>query len=417
VDPAGLLYVLPTFLGRSALVESPWIGGAQLASAVGDRLGGADMLTPLGLLTPGDVARLSVLSVTQPSAARSVVRSLPQPVKTAVTEARRWDRARRVRTLATRTATRPYRLVIQLHSRHHDAGLMVARRLDVPFVLRLEGLELRENVAWGMRRPVWGGLAERWGELRVIRHADLVATVSEVLDGQLAAAGIEERRRVVVPNGVDLNAFRPGEADEGLRRAHGLYGRFVAGWVGGFRPFHGLSAIPAIAHRLRAEVPGAVVCLVGTGQERDRIAALTKGMEDVVRMPGPVAHADVPRWIQSFDACLMLARPGDDHYSPLKLYEYMACGRPIVASAVGQVTSVITDGRNGLLVPPGNAEAVVDAVARLDRDPAFATGLGEEARRTAEREASWESRAEALLRALENRGLLASADATRTARP
>jgi glycosyltransferase involved in cell wall biosynthesis len=403
----GLLYVLPTFLGRSAEIRSSWLAAADLGSAVGARLGRVDLLSPLGLLGPREVRSHSVKASTESSASRNIVQALPWPARNAVGEVRRLSRAQRMRNAGRHMNGHRYGLVMQLHSRHQDVGLRIARRLGVSFVLRIEALEIREEAEWGIRRPVWGGLAERLGELRIIRQADLVAVASDDLDAQLAEAEIDDDRRVVVPNGVDLRVFSPGERDMDLLRAHHLDNRFVIGWVGGFRPFHGLDAIPVIARRLRTEVPGAVLCLVGTGQERGRIASLTTGLEDVLRFVEPVAHAEVARWIRSFDACLLLAGSNNFHYSPLKLYEYLACGRPVVAAAVGQVKRVIADGRNGLLVPARDPAAVVDAVARLAGDQALRRRLAEEARRTAERSGSWEARADTLLAALESRGLLA----------
>ena len=401
----GLLYVLPTFPGRVAVIEAAWLAAGELSSAVGARLGGAEVLSPSGLLSPEQVMGLSVRGTTQPNTTRLMVRALPPLARTVLAEVRAWDRARRMRNLARLTTGRPYRLVIQLHRRHHDCGLVVARSAKVPFVLRVEALEVREEEAWGVHRPVWGKFAERWGEIRIIKQADLVVVVSEVLDAQLAEAGVEGNRRIVVPNGVDLDLFSPGERDADLLPTYGLEGRFLVGWVGGFRPFHGLEAIPAIANRLRAEVPEAVLCLVGTGPERDSIARRTRGMEDVVRFIGPVAHDDVPRWIRSFDACLLLASSSDFHYSPLKLYEYMGCGRPMVAADVGEVSTVIRDGQDGLLVPPDDPGAVVSAIARLAEDRGLRERLGAEARRTAVRCGSWDARAEALLNAVESRGL------------
>jgi glycosyltransferase involved in cell wall biosynthesis len=233
--------------------------------------------------------------------------------------------------------------------------------------------------------------------------------VSEVLDSQLAEAGIEESRRVVIPNGVDTMAFSPGQRDRDLLRDHHLEDRFVIGWVGGFRPFHGLASIPSIAREIRAQLPGAALCIVGEGPERAAIERLCRGVEDVVTFVGAVAHQDVPRWIRSFDVCLLLAGPESFHYSPLKLYEYLACGRPVVAVGAGDVRAVIRDGINGLLVPQEDPRAVVDAVVRLAKDPSLRDRLASEGRRTAERKGSWDARAEALLAALDDRNILTPA--------
>lgn len=403
----GLLYVVPVFLGRSAAVEAGWIGTANLASALGARLGGVDVLSPTGLMEPKAMEAMSVRATSGPSVGRTIVRHVPGPFRTLLAEARAWNRARLMRGLAARTVNGSYRLVVQRHNRYQDCGLITARRIGAPFVLRIDSLKVREEASWGIRRPLWGSVVERVGELRIIRQADLVASVSDILDAQLAQAGIADDRRVVIPNGVDTALFSPGDPDPHLLRTHGLEGRFVVGWVGGFRPFHGLELVPAIAQALRARLPNALICLVGTGPTRDEIEKRCRGFEDTVRFVGPVMHADVPRWIRSFDVSLLLAgAEGDFHYSPLKLYEYLACGRPIVAPRVGDIGEVLSDGEDGLLVPAGDPKAVVIAIVRLAEDRQLRERLCRQAREKAEKQGSWDARAGALLARLEERRLL-----------
>jgi glycosyltransferase involved in cell wall biosynthesis len=92
----------------------------------------------------------------------------------------------------------------------------------------------------------------------------------------------------------------------------------------------------------------------------------------------------------------------------LKLYEYLACGRPIVAAAAGEVQEVIADGENGLLFARGDAGGAVDAIERLIFEDELRASLSRNARATAERTASWTIRAEELLSALD-RGSLGEA--------
>jgi glycosyltransferase involved in cell wall biosynthesis len=398
--------VLPSFPRRVASIDPFWITAGGLSRALGARLGGSEVLAPYGVLRPEDVEEHAVRWAKETGAAREGFRHLPQPARIALGDLRALGRARRMRRLARVVAGRSYRLVVQLHRRFHDCGFAVARAAGIPIVLRVDALEVEEEATWGLRRPGWGRVVEELGELRLIRRADMVAPVSEAVDAQLARAGIDPERRVVVPSGVDLGVFQPGEPDVEMRRKHGLDGRLVVGWVGGFRPFHGLDAVPAIARGLRERVPDAVLCLVGAGPLREEIATRVRGLEDVVRLIDPVPYREVPRWIRSFDVCLLLAGGGPFHYSPLKLYEYLACGRSVVAPRVGEVASVLADGREGILVPSGDAGAVVSAVERLAADPQARAKLGAEGRRTAERTGSWKARADHLFDALEARGLL-----------
>jgi glycosyltransferase involved in cell wall biosynthesis len=310
-----------------------------------------------------------------------------------------------MRTLVSQVADRRYELVIQLHRRFTDAGLIIARRMHIPFILRVEAVEVREADSWGLRRPGWGGLVERAGEFRLMKRSDLVASVSAEVDRDVARSGLVSERRLVVPNGVDLDAFSPGAPDLILRRSHDLEGRFVIGWVGGFQPFHGLDLIPRIASELSQRVPNAVLCLIGTGPVRDKLARMTTGLRDTVRLLPPVPHDSIPSWIRTFDACVLLAGDKRFHYSPLKLFEYQACGRPVIAPRVGMIPSLIDDSKDGLLVPPADPVAVADAVRRLELEPGLATSLGTSARARVARTASWGSRADTLLNVLAARGL------------
>jgi glycosyltransferase involved in cell wall biosynthesis len=395
-DAGGVLFVIPGPPGRSAAVDAPWLAGASFARALGNKLGGVDLLTTQGLIEPDAAIDGSVRASAHPSAARGAVRTLPRPARVAVGDVRIWREGRRMRALAADAARNDYRLVVQLHRRFHDCGLHVARRAAAPFVLRVEALEVREGAGWGLSRPLWGRLAERRGEMNIIRRADLVASVSEEVDSQLAEAGIPADKRVVIPNGVDLESFSPGDRDVSLLEEHGLEGRFVVGWVGGFRPFHGLEIVARVARELRDRVPEAVLCLVGAGPLWPDVESSVRGLDNVRLVPA-VAHTDVARWIRSFDACLLLAGRGGFHYSPMKLYEYLACGRPVVAARAGEMGRVLKEGRDALLVEPDDAEEVVSAVERLATNAQLRKDLGGSARITAERTASWDGRAAALL--------------------
>ncbi|HEX9891665.1 MAG TPA: glycosyltransferase [Actinomycetota bacterium] len=398
---SGALFVLPAYPGRSASVDPFWITADGLTRALATELDGADILTPAGMLPGGDVAARA-LGEHRPSAGRRAVRRLPTFLRPMAGDLRAWRRARAFRTMAVSVPSGPYRLVVQLHRRFHDAGRVVARRSAAPFVLKVEALEVREEEAWGVRRLGWRRLVESKGEVRIFRSADLLAPISPEVDAHLAGLGIPEDRRVLLPSAVDTEMFSPGPPDPGLRAIVGP-APFVAGWVGGMRPFHGLDMVPEVTRALRAQVPGAVLALVGSGPLRpwlDEVAG------DGIRPVDPVPHREVGSWLRTFDACVLLSGGADFHYSPLKLYEYLASGRPVVAPRIGEMAGLLTDGRDALLVPPGDPGAVASALARLAGNPVLAERIGRAGRELAERQGSWRSRARTLLDALATRGLL-----------
>jgi glycosyltransferase involved in cell wall biosynthesis len=107
--------------------------------------------------------------------------------------------------------------------------------------------------------------------------------------------------------------------------------------------------------------------------------------------------------MRSFDACLVLPPADSFHYSPLKLYEYMSTGMPVVAPSIGQISQAVRDGADGILVPPGDVQAMCRALAELARNPALRGEIGAKARETVGRSASWDARAEAMLAVLDER--------------
>jgi glycosyltransferase involved in cell wall biosynthesis len=298
-----------------------------------------------------------------------------------------------------------YGVVLQLHRRFVDCGYCLAQKLGVPFVLKIEALEVREEASWGTHRPGWGPLVESWGERRVISKADLLLPISTSVDSQLAAMGVPASKRQVLPSGVDTHLFCPGPPDDELLTTYQMEGQQRVGWVGGFRPFHGLELLPALADRLHEKLPGAVLYLVGTGPLRKKVVA---DMADRpwVRLIGPVPHEDVPRWIRCFDVALLVAGSTSFHYSPLKLYEYLACGAPVVAANVGDIGREIVNGRQAMLVPPGDPRAMVDAVSTVILDPHLRRSLSQAARQKAVASFSWETRADLIVQALDERVLL-----------
>ncbi len=287
---------------------------------------------------------------------------------------------------------RPLGLVVQYHHRFQDVGLRLARKHGCPLILRVEALEVEEQRAWQVRGPRGGRLVSELGERRLIRQADAVSTVSDALARSVVRSGIPPDRVHAQPNGIDLDMFCPGPPLPDAELAvQGLRGRFLVGWVGGYRAHHGLTQVEEVVRRMQEVLPDATLCLVGTGPLRPSLEDVARRHPRALRLLPPVAQADVPAWLSSFDVCLQLADPSaGEHYSPLKVLEYLACGRPVVAPDF--VTShYLTDGRDAVLYRPGDAVDLVDGVSRLHADTALRERLGVEARRTAERRGSWGS--------------------------
>src|SRR5262245_30616432 len=167
-------------------------------------------------------------------------------------------------------------------------------------------------------------------------------------------------------------------------------GEFRVGFVGSFRPWHDMDTLVHSASELAKSVPTRLL-MVGDGPQRNHVLRTAWSGRAAVTLTGAVPYHEVPAHVALCDAVAVPYASADAYFSPLKLVEAMAASRPVVASSTGPVQRVVTDGRDGLLVPPGDRAAFGAALERLAFEPALRGRLGAEARRTVEREYTWDA--------------------------
>ncbi len=372
-----------------------WISVAGWASAAQRLWGEAWIVTPRGILTPDEIVAIaSDPRLRRPHAKSSWRRVIPAILKTAMKDLRKAAQARRFREAAVEGPwrARPPRFVWQRHDLFHTAGLVAARSLRRPLVLFVPALIVREASTWGVRRRGWAGFLEAQGERPQIRSADLVACGSREIAEGVTRMGVHPERVIVTPNGVDTHRFSPDRSGARVRGRLGLEDRFVIGWTGSFRRFHGLDMALEAMRILQEDIPEAALLLVGDGLDRPRIERLARdlGLHNVL-MPGAAPYQEIPEHIAAMDVALVTDRGDDEyHYSPLKLREYMACGKAVVAASVGEVGRWLTDGRDALLVESGDAPSLARAIRKLYEDPDRRRALGSSALQKVVSEATWE---------------------------
>jgi glycosyltransferase involved in cell wall biosynthesis len=316
-------------------------------------------------------------------------RHLPTVAKTAAKDLREWDRARKFRVEPVGPwGDSKVEFVWQRHDLFHDAGIQLARQLDVPSVLFVPAVVVWESQQWEVARPGWSHLLERFGEQPALRSADLIACGSDLVAEQVRRLGADEQRMIVTPSGADLNLFGKLPDRDRVRAELRLTNRFVIGWVGSFRKFHALDqAVEALAG-----LEGATLLLVGDGPERARVRELGRESGVAIRLTGTVPYQQIPKYLAAMDVALVLGSPDQPfHYSPLKLAEYLAAGLPVVAPNVAQLHDRLTDGLDAMLVPLGDASALAGALKQLRDDPDLRGRLSEAARESARRNWSWDS--------------------------
>lgn len=263
------------------------------------------------------------------------------------------------------------------------AGALLARRRNLPFLVEVNAPLAEERARHGTLRL---RRLARWSEAFVWRRADRVLPVTEVLAGHVAAAGVARERIEVIPNGIHLEEF---PAPEPAAPKPGL----TLGFVGFVRDWHGLDGVVRAIAAWRGE-PRLSLLVVGEGPARpglERLAA-ELGIADRVRFTGLAAREAVPGLVAGFDIALQPAAVA--YASPLKVFEYMAAGRAIIAPDQPNLREVLEDGRTALLFDPAQPGAMWGAVVRLATDPALRARLGAAARaEVLRRDLTWDGNA------------------------
>lgn len=392
----GVLFLLPEILARQRRPVAGLINAGQLARAAREKVGGGwvSASSRTGWWDPERAIREGSL----PAAARAPVgrpaaASRPSPLRQTLKDARRiaWN----LRGRPTPAPVAPV-FVWQRLDPFFAAGARLARRFDVPLVVSVHALAVSERRKWGVGRLPLDPLLER-GERTVLRRADCLCLVSGELLPELAALGVEsgDPRLLITPNQVDVELFRPRRTEAGRRRRELGIGDedFVIGWTGSFRSFHRLDLVVEIARSLSAGRAALRPCFlfVGDGAGRGGLAAACAAAGVRAVFTGVVEHALVPEYLSAMDVGLVLgsADTGAYHYSPVKLRELLACGVPVVASDVGEVSTLLGAGGLGHLLGATPAELAA-AIEEVARSPEARAALGRRARELAVAQEGWD---------------------------
>jgi len=294
----------------------------------------------------------------------------------------------------------PVDFIYQRYGRFTWAGVEASLQTGAPLFLEYNGSEVWIGKHWDMSGMI--PLLERFERLN-IEAATRIFVVSEVERQNLLRANVPDEKIIVNPNGVDTESFQPGVGGLAARHELGVTeDETVAGFVGTFGPWHG---VLTLAQSI-ASMPGdskVRFLLIGAGRFRDEVEQIIRdaGKEQQVIFAGHVDHKKVPALL---DACDILLSPhvpledGSDFFgSPTKLFEYMAMGKGIVASRLGQIGDVLVDEETALLVEPGNVKELTDAILRLANSPELCARLGAAARRVAVERHTWKQNAQRVI--------------------
>jgi glycosyltransferase involved in cell wall biosynthesis len=287
-----------------------------------------------------------------------------------------------------------YQFIYERYALYNVAGLLAARLFHVPLILEVNTLYAQ---AWaryyGLSFPRLARATERY----VVRRADRVITVTSVQRRLLEQEGVRPERIAVCHNAIDPAEFAPERYQrDDLRERLGLKS-LVIGFVGTMNRWQGIAGFAAVVEEVVKARSDVSFLFVGEGEGRAALAAdlAGRGYLPWVVFAGRVPHAAVPRYLAAMDVGVLL--DSNAYGSPMKVFEYWAMGKAVIAPSVNPVVEILRDGETGLLITPGDAKAMAAQILRLARDPELRHRLGDQGRREVLATHTWARNAEQIL--------------------
>jgi glycosyltransferase involved in cell wall biosynthesis len=234
---------------------------------------------------------------------------------------------------------------------------------------------------------------DRW----LFQNVDGIVVVSTYLKNHLINLGVDEKKITILTNAANPEVFSPKYSGIKVRERYGLNRKTVIGFVGGFYPWHGISLLLDAFELLFKDYNEAVLLLIGDGPMRrsleKRISKL--GLKNRVQFIGYVSHNQLPEYIAAFDIAVM---PNSNEYgSPMKIYEYMAMSKPVVAPSFVPLKDGINHSVEGLLFEPENTDELVHCLEKLIIDPSLRVRMGKYGRKRILTIHNWDNNAESVI--------------------
>jgi glycosyltransferase involved in cell wall biosynthesis len=255
-------------------------------------------------------------------------------------------------------------------------GVWASRRFCIPLILEVNAPLYHEQDKLG--ELVFRRLAhfsERW----ICSHSTRTIVVSRAMREILIQEGVPHEKMTVIPNGIDPQKLHPGVSGEPIKKKYSLEGKRVIGFVGWFRKWHGLEMLLEIMNEAYLSEQGVQLLLVGDGPAYPELYRYVEDHDlgSAVIFTGPVRRQDIPAYIAAMDIAV---QPSATEYaSPIKIFEYMAMAKCIVAPDQPNIREILEDRITAFLFKTGDKESLRSVLQQLLDNPASREAVGQKA--------------------------------------
>ena len=267
--------------------------------------------------------------------------------------------------------------------------LLFARLFGAQCICEVNGEPVPPWCARGLRSWMTHALATF-----ALRRCDRVVVLTDGLRRLVQSQyGVQADRVVVLPSGSDTEVFRPREIHMCRQKEHLDPACQYIGFVGSFYRYQGLATLLEAFARIHDRRPSTRLLMIGEGEEATALfeQAIQRGLSSWITWAGRVEYTRVPIWIGAMNVCVAPFCGDRGETSPVKVFDYLACGKPVVASAIPSVTALFSRANGVVLVQPDQVDALAEAVLDLLACPDEACRLGREGRAFVEQRFGWDA--------------------------
>lgn len=277
-------------------------------------------------------------------------------------------------------------LIYDRYAHFSFAALWAAKKNRLPLILEV-------NSPYSIQKRLWEKVyfpkLSEYGERKIFNSAPHIIVVSSPLKKIVMDYGVPAERITVLPNGTDPERFNPNIDDRDLREKLGLTGKTVLGFVGILRRWHNIDKLIEVLEELELPKLNAVMLFIGDGPSYQELVEFNKqkGNQEWIRFLGRIPHAEIQQYIAMMD--IAISPHATPYSSPMKILEYMAMEKAILAPDMENIRDILEDGRTALLFKPDDAQSLKEKLLQLINTPELRQQLGQNARQDVIEKFTW----------------------------
>jgi glycosyltransferase involved in cell wall biosynthesis len=302
-----------------------------------------------------------------------------------------------------------YQFVYQRYSGESFCGAFLANKYKIPFILEFNSSEVWKLKNWSKTNNTIKNFFKKYVQLPIVKkieaynlkRANIIVVVSDVLKENLTAIGVPPEKILVNPNGVDLERFTISPSASIIKDKFNLQSHYIFGFIGTFGKWHGVvelaKSIVIFFDKNPELIQSVKFLIMGDGKLFPEVSHIinTSEYSTNIILTGQIPQAENADYLHACDAFVSPHIPNPDGTkffgSPTKLFEYMACNKPIIASSLDQIGEILEHNQNAYLVEPGNIDALVNSYQHVYSNTNLQQTLAENSYALVKEKYSWDN--------------------------